>query len=511
MGEEKWTRRKPGRASGTVVPPPVGDDPAPLPESRRPGRIRHRPDGLPDARTQPSVPPEPPVPEMPDNVRLLFRPVLSSSEDHPAKDRRREPNFRPARSPDGNEVLDLPSRPVHGPAIRALNARRHEGAAPSGSTVTTPRPRSARWHAAPVAGPGLDTAGSGTAGGQAGGGGPQTYVLDPRPMQPRASRGILRRRREAGLSTPPGAGYRRHLAWMTAVTLLLLLTAVGTTVALLRQHGSGKPAAGGAPGGGGGTGPGSVTGPGSGTVLAGAAASRAAAARWVSREITRSAIIGCDKVMCGALANVGVPSADLLPMTPSSQDPLGADVLVATPALQSQFGSRLSTQYAPAVLASFGRGDTRVQVRVIASYGASAYQLALNRDLAARELLGTQLVGNSQIALPVSARTELAAGQVDPRLLITLPALAHKHPIRIMAFYDRAPGASSGVPLSGVRLAGWDPKARLSAHAYTRWLVSFLRGQRSVWRAAHVAVSRRNGRAIVSVRFARPNPIGLLH
>jgi len=501
MGEEKWTRRKPGRASGTVVPPPVGGDPPTLPEPRRPGRMRQRP----DARTPPPVPPEPSVPEMPDNVRLLFRPVLSPSEGHPAKDRRREPNFRPSRSPDGNEVLDLPSRPVHGPAIRALNAGRQEGVAPAGSTVTTQRPHSARWHPAAGAGPGLATADSGTAGGQADGGGPQTYVLDRRRIQPRASRGIWHRRREAGFSTPPRAGYRRHLAWMTAVTLLLLLTATGTTVALLRQHGSGKPAVGGAPGGSGGTGAGS------GTALARAAASRAAAARWVSREITRSAIIGCDKVMCGALANVGVPSADLLPMTPGSQDPLGADVLVATPALQSQFGSRLSTEYAPAVLASFGTGDTRVQVRVIASYGASAYQLALNRDLAARELLGTQLVGNSQIALPVSARTELAAGQVDPRLLITLPTLAHKHPIRIMAFYDRAPGASSGVPLSGVRLAGWNPKAGLSAPAYTRWLVSFLRGQRSVWRAAHVAVTRRSGRAIVSVRFARPNPIGLLH
>src|SRR5262249_44798594 len=194
-----------------------------------------------------------------------------------------------------------------------------------------------------------------------------------------------------------------------------------------------------------------------------------------------------------------------------SPNPLGADVLVATPVVQSQFASRLSTEYAPAVLASFGTGNARVQVRVVASYGARAYQLALNRDLAARDLLGTELVGNSRIALPVGAKTELAAGQVDPRLLITLPPLAQRHPIRVIAFYDRAPGASSGVPLSGVRLAGWDPKAGLSAHAYLRWLVSYLRRQQSVYRAADVATTWRNGRAIVSVRFARPNPIGLLH
>src|SRR5260221_201662 len=351
MGEEKWLRRKPGRASGTVVPPPVGDDPPPLPERRSPGRTRHRPDGLPRARTEPSVPPVPPVPpvapvpEMPDNVRLLFKPVLRPSEGGPGKERNREPNFTPIRSPNGNEGLDLPSRPVHGPAVRVWPAGRGEGAAPVGSTV---------------------------------------------------------------------------------------------------------------------------------------------AAQWVSREISRSAMIGCDTVMCDALIKSGVPSADLLVITPSSQDPLGADVVIATPTLQAQFGSRLSTEYAPSVLASFGTGNAKVTVRVIATYGASAYQLALNRDLAARELLGPQLVGNGRITLPIGAETELASGQVDPRLLITLPALAQRHPIRVLAFYDRAPVASSGVPLSGVMLAGWDPRAGLPAPAYLGWLVNFLRSQRAVYRATDI-------------------------
>src|SRR5262249_24622102 len=100
MGEEKWLHRKPGRASGTVVPPPVADDPPPLPERRRPGGTRQRPDGLPDAQKQP------PTPEMPDNVRLLFRPVLRPGEGRPGKDRRREPNFKPIRSQEEMGVGD---------------------------------------------------------------------------------------------------------------------------------------------------------------------------------------------------------------------------------------------------------------------------------------------------------------------------------------------------------------------------------------------------------------------
>jgi hypothetical protein len=125
--------------------------------------------------------------------------------------------------------------------------------------------------------------------------------------------------------------------------------------------------------------------------------------------------------------------------------------------------------------------------------------------------MGTQLIGNKQIALPLSTQTELAAGQVDPRLLITLPALAQRHAVRVLGFYDEAPGASSGVPLTGVLLSGTDPQSGLSAPAYLRWLLSFLHSQQSLYRPAAIATTSRDGHTVVSVRFARPNPIGLLH
>ena len=310
---------------------------------------------------------------------------------------------------------------------------------------------------------------------------------------PQASQDRPARSKEAGRLGTTGPGHRRHVIWLVVLTVLVLATAAGTTVALVRQPGpagrNGKvPAA-----------------------LSGAAAARVKAARWISREVSRSAMIGCDTVMCADLARAGVPSADLLVIKPTAADPLGPDLVVATPAVQSQFGSRLRTEYAPTVLASFGSGPDRVAVRVIAPDGAAASQLALSRDLAARELLGTQLIGNKQIALPPGAQTELAAGQVDPRLLITLPALAQRHAVRVLGFYDRAPGASSGVPLSGVLLSGSDPQSGLSADAYLRWMVSFLRSQQSLYRAAAVTTTTRHGHTVVAVRFARPNPIGLLH
>jgi hypothetical protein len=440
MGEEKWIRRKPGRVSGTVVPPPAGDDPLPLPERKR-GRARHRLEGSAHGARAAAPPPV-----LPDNVRPIFRPVLQSRDGLPQ--RNRDLNARPARSAQGAEVRSASSGEPQGVAA-------HE------------------WPAG----------GSATAVG--------TMLAAPNSLHSQnetEAHGNLPEHRRAG------AG-RRHVAWLAMLTVLMLLTAAGTAVALLGHrsdsstrvgHGGGKP-------------------------LAGAAAAREKAARWLYREVSRSQIIGCDTLMCALLVKAGVPSADLMLMSPSTEDPLGAGIIVATPDLRSQFGPRLSSEYAPAILASFGTGSARVDVRVIASWGAGAYQLALTRDIAARELQGTQIVGNSSIVLPASAKTELAAGQVDPRLLITLPFLAHRHAVRVLAFYDRAPGASPGVPFTGVKLAGADPKAGMPAHAYLRWLVSFLHSQRSFYRAASITTAWRHGRAVVSIRFALPNPIGLLH
>ena len=480
MGEEKWMRRKPGRVSGTVVPPPAGGEPPPLPQPRRPGRSRHRREASSDGRV-----PAPP-PELPDNVRLLFQPVLQPRESRAGRHPGTDTTIRPARFPHGAEARGAPLHTPDGAATRerppvqgALSADMHS---PDG----WPYDRVAR----PGAGSGAER-GAAYAGAARGARAGTAFAPDPPPAADPATgqaAGSLGRRRAGGWG-------RRHVAWLAILTVLLLLTAAGTTVALLGQRsGGGKPAGGGGA-----------------AALAGAALARADAARWVSREVSRSSIVGCDSVMCALLVKAGVPSSDLMLVRPATQDPLGTDVLVATPDLQSQFGPRLSTEYAPAVLASFGTGSARVDVRVIASEGGAAYQLALTRDIAARELQGTQLVGNKRIALPPSAETELAAGQVDPRLLITLPALAQQHPIRVLAFYNRAPGASSGVPLSGVKLAGADQKAGLPPHAYLRWLITFLHSQRSLYRAASVTTVWHHGRAVVLIKFALPNPIGLLN
>jgi hypothetical protein len=286
----------------------------------------------------------------------------------------------------------------------------------------------------------------------------------------------------------------RYGLWLAALTVLVLLTAGGTTLALVQQSApktrlvSSHSQAG----------------------LAYAAAIRAKAAAWIAREVTRGEIIACDVVMCGDLHSAGEPWSSLHQISPTAPDPFGTDVIVATPVLRSVFGSRLDSEYAPAILASFGQGPSQVQVRVVAAYGAAAYMAALSRDLAARKAVGAQLSGNNRIAMPSGARAQLLSGLVDPRLLLMLPALAAQHPIQVLAFYDAAPGAGPDVPLTGVELSGTDSKSHLSARAYSSWLVSFARTQIAQFKASSVTTAKSNGRPIVSVRFSRPTPLGLI-
>ena len=230
-----------------------------------------------------------------------------------------------------------------------------------------------------------------------------------------------------------------------------------------------------------------------------ATAARAQAAAWVAHEVSTSAISSCDPAMCAALAQHGIAAGNLLVLRPGASDPLGSDVVLATAAVRGMFGSRLADVYAPEVLASFGTGQARVDVRIVAPDGATAYRAALAADVAARQAAGTQLLGDARITVTPSARAALAAGRVDTRLLITLAALAAREPVQITGFGGSGPGASPGLPL---------PTAVLTAPAVTaRTMLAFARAQRTPYLPASAALTPGGGRRVGAdrrVRRARP-------
>src|SRR5262245_458289 len=248
--------------------------------------------------------------------------------------------------------------------------------------------------------------------------------------------------------------WARHRFWPTTmrwrvISALVLAAALfcggAVTVALTRGTTAGKGA-----GGGGGQPPG-------GAAIAAAAAARTAAAAWMARQVAPAAIVACDPLMCAVLQSKGIPAGRLLVLGAGNAGPLASDVIVSTAAVREEFGSRLTSVYAPVALATFGSGSAQVAVRVVAADGSAAYLRSLRADAAARRAAGGLLLRNLHVRVSPAGRRELAAGHVDARLLSAIGALATPYHVDITGFGAPVAGASLGVPLRSADISPAPP------------------------------------------------------
>jgi hypothetical protein len=223
------------------------------------------------------------------------------------------------------------------------------------------------------------------------------------------------------------------------------------------------------------------------------AGAQAQAAAWIAGQVSGNAIIACYPAMCAALQEQGVAAGRLMPLSSEAASPRGAGVLVTSPSADGQ----LAVRYAPALIASFGSGGNRVEVRVVEPGGAPAYHAALRADLAARRAAGSQLLRNSHIRFTGPGAAQLQAGEVDARLLATLAALAAQYSFRVTAFGDAAPGAP--VLFRQVAITGI---GRGLATA-----LAMVRAQNPPYLPTQTAVAGQTG---LSIEFAAPSPLGLL-
>lgn len=250
--------------------------------------------------------------------------------------------------------------------------------------------------------------------------------------------------------------------------------------------------------------------PGRGATAAGTATGNRAA-DWVAAQVSRAVTVSCDPAMCLLLERHGIPDGDLLWLRPGAAGPLRSQVVVATPAIRSEFGSSIESAYAPGVLASFGYGNQQIDIRVIASHGAAAYESALAKDLRARKAYGSALLNSGRVTASASARRQLAAGQVDARLLLSISNMAPSYPIYIVAFGDSGPGASAGSPLRSAELTQPDAVPRPTTAVYMRAMFAVLRAQPSQFVPMHASTARiGGGRIVLRIEFAAPSPLGLL-
>ncbi len=230
-----------------------------------------------------------------------------------------------------------------------------------------------------------------------------------------------------------------------------------------------------------------------------ATAYRAQAAAWIAQQVGPDVSVSCDPAMCGEVQRNGFPAAKLTTVPPAADGPLGAGVVVATPVIRSQFGARLAAAYAPLVLASFGSGAERVDIRVVAPDGAAALKSQLAAAHTQLIAEGVQLLRNMNIEAGPAVRAPLLAGQVDARLLVTLSALAAEMPLRLVSFDNASPGASTVVQLRGAEIGAASP-ARLST------VLAFLRAQRAPYLPAAAAIARgASGQPVVTVRYDAPD------
>jgi len=290
------------------------------------------------------------------------------------------------------------------------------------------------------------------------------------------------------------SGRRYRIAGLLVAVIALIAAAV---IALLLSSGSGTA----------GNGHGGQGAPGTG------AGERNLAAAWIAGQVSRTAVVACDPVMCRALAAHGVPGRVLYSLGPNATSPLPSAIIVATAQVRAQFGDRLSSAYAPAVLARFGSGPQRIEVRQTALHGAAAYRARLGADLLSRKTSGAELLRSNRIAMAPIARRDLSTGRVDSRLLIAITAMASVHRMYIINFGSVAPGADPDLPLRFADLAESGRSHNQSGRSagYVRSMVSLLHAQRLPYRPAYVAtVHLAAGTKALRVEFPAPSPLGLL-
>jgi serine/threonine protein kinase len=316
--------------------------------------------------------------------------------------------------------------------------------------------------------------------------GPPQRIAGPSPKRHRA-------RGKAGQARGSIGHIGRHWRAAALVALILLIGGAAGLTLILSRHGP-------LPG----------QSPGSDAVgsqeLTAEASARTQAIDWILQQVSRAAVVSCDPQVCADLAQRGFPNLDTL--GPGSTDPLGSTLVVATAAVRAQFGSRLASVYAPAVIASFGSGNAEIEIRWAYPGGTSAYYAALEPDLDARKAQDAQLLTNSHLTVSATARAQLASGDIDPRLPMLLAAMTAAYPVRIVDFGDQSPGGGPASLLRSMDLATHVSGAHLAASAYVSWMQGLASTQWAEYLpASSKLVTLPAGQTVLRIEFDAPSPL----
>jgi predicted Ser/Thr protein kinase len=240
--------------------------------------------------------------------------------------------------------------------------------------------------------------------------------------------------------------------------------------------------------------------------LAAAAAARTQAVTWILQQVSPATVVSCDAQVCTDLAQRGFTNLETLGS--ESTDPLGSTLVVATAAVRALFGRRLASVYAPAVLASFGSGNAKIEIRMNYPDGTAGYDAALGPDLQARKTQDAELLTNSHLTVSATARAQLLSGDVDPRLPTLLAAMTQRYPVQIVDFGDQSPGGGPASLLRSMDLATHVGTAHVAARAYISWMQGLANAQWAEYLpASSKVVTLSGGQTVLRIKFDVPSPL----
>lgn len=238
---------------------------------------------------------------------------------------------------------------------------------------------------------------------------------------------------------------------------------------------------------------------------------REKAAAWVVQEIDHRTRMACDPSMCKRLTTGGIAGGKLLKLTGDTTELSGVKLVISSAAVRARFGVKLAYTIAPDVLGIFGTGENRVEVRVRADDGPAAYRKLKTRETKYRGRAGRQLLDHKHVHTTSQAMHELAAGEVDSRVVYTVANLARHHVIHIRGFGDRGPHTGTDVPLRSVAIDQIDGSAAINDNPAMKAIRYWLRTQHKAYRPARTKLApAHDSGSVLRIAFAAPSPHGLL-
>ena len=215
--------------------------------------------------------------------------------------------------------------------------------------------------------------------------------------------------------------------------------------------------------------------------------------------------------MCKALTDDGFPSREVRVLGPTAPSPVTSAVVIVTQAVRDQFGTSLTYDYAPAILATFGSADASVTVQVIDAQGAAGVPEGAWRRPERAEIRRNRPGGCSQ---PHDVgRGQAAAAGRRARLAATggaRPPWLSKQSIDILDFGNIPTGCRQHhpAPLCG---SGRERSGRSSDRFGLRAGPAGRSGldARSLYRPTRIVTVTVDGQAALRVEFAAPSPLGL--